>query len=134
MKNLICLAILSSFVVLGCSGSEGTTSLKSTKWELTTLMELSSLTFKAKPTLKFNEEGKFTGYGGCNNFGGNYTITGNKLATSDIYSTEKYCDAMQVENIFIDAVKKTTTYEIEDSKLYLSSNGKVIAILKKASK
>lgn len=134
MKSLICLAVLSSFLVLGCSGSEGTASLKSTKWELTTLMELSSLNFKAKPTIEFKEDGRFTGFGGCNNFGGSYKISGKDLTTSDIYSTEKYCDAMQVENIFIQAIQKTGAYEIEDSKLYLYSNGKVTAILKKAKK
>lgn len=133
MKIFVCLILsAAAFIYSGCSGSEGTASLKSTKWDLTTLMELSSLNFNAKPTLKFNSEGQFTGFGGCNNFGGNYKVSGNKLTTSDVYSTEKYCDNMKVEDIFIQAIQKTNTYEIIDSKLYLYSNGSVTAILTKS--
>jgi heat shock protein HslJ len=133
MKIFVCLILsAAAFIYTGCSGSEGTASVKSTRWELTALMELSSLNFKAKPTINFKSDGRFTGFGGCNNFGGNYKIDGNKLTTSDIYSTEKYCESMQVENIFIQAIQKTSTYEITDSKLYLYSNGSVTAILTKS--
>jgi heat shock protein HslJ len=134
MKIFICLILAAAFIYAGCSGSEGTASVKSTKWELTTLMQLSSLNFKGKPTVEFTADGKVAGFGGCNNFGGSYKVSGSKLTVSDIFSTDMACDNMNVESIFLDALKKNDKYEITDSKLYLYSNGNVTAILTKASK
>lgn len=131
-KGLLSLFMLIFTVMLtGCSGSGSSGSIKATHWELVTLMELSNNTITVKPTVEFTSSGMVEGFGGCNKFSGRYKVSGSTLTTSDIVSTEMACDHSQVEAIFIQSLQKTSSYEIEDSKLYLYSNGVLKAILKK---
>lgn len=126
--------ILAVFFIAGCSGSNSTTSIKSTYWEVTSLIELSSSTIRVKPTVEFTSGGMVEGFGGCNKFSGKYKVSGNKLTTSDIVATEMACENSQVEAIFLQALQKTSTYEIEDAKLYLYSGSDLKAVLTKVTK
>jgi heat shock protein HslJ len=134
IKTLVYFSLVFIAALASCTGSNSTGTIKSTYWELNSLMELSSNTIIVKPTVEFTSDGKLSGFGGCNKFSGKYKVSGNKLTTSEVVSTEMACENSQVEAIFLQALQKTSTYEIEDSKLYLYSNGNLKAILTKTKK
>lgn len=77
---------------------------------------------------------------GCNNFFGNYTIDPSDLSFNDIGSTEMACEQpiMDVENAFLQALRNTGSYDIENSVLTLYSKSDqsiiLVAIKRTASK
>ena len=77
---------------------------------------------------------------GCNNFFGNYTIDLYALSFNDIGSTEMACEQpiMDVENAFLQALRNTGSYDIENSVLTLYSKNDqsiiLVAIKKTVSK
>ena len=106
---------------------------------------MSSISKKAvsenAPTLNFIElEKTIRGNTGCNNFFGNYTIDHSTLSFNDIGSTEMACEQpiMDIENAFLQALRNTGTYDIENSVLTLYSKSDrsiiLVAIKKTASK
>ncbi|MAO08238.1 MAG: hypothetical protein CL596_05960, partial [Alteromonas sp.] len=60
---------------------------------------------------------------GCNSFFGKYTLDLYALSFMDIASTEKACDQpiMDVENAFLQALRNTGSYQIQDGVLTLYS-------------
>jgi heat shock protein HslJ len=132
MKIQITFLIFTAFIIWGCSASDETASIKSTKWELDSLTAITIPPVTKKSTVEFSSSGQLSGNGGCNSFGGRYKSSAGKLTTSDITATEMACENMQVESNFISALMKNDTYKVKGSKLYLYSNGVLTAILVKA--
>lgn len=124
--------ILISVFIAACSGSKSSGSLKSTQWELTSLTELGS-SFQVKPTVEFSADGKISGFGGCNKFTGKYKVNGENITLTGIEATDLACDNTPLESAFLLALQKSSTYKIENSKLYLYSNGVLEAVLRKVS-
>ena len=113
--------------------------------QLSGLYRISSVSNKAvsenAPTLNFIElEKSVRGNTGCNDFFGNYTIDHSTLSFNDIGSTEMACEQpiMDIENAFLQALRKTGSYDIENSVLTLYSKNDrsiiLVAIKKTASK
>ena len=76
------------------------------------------------PTIMFTAMDKgIKGNTGCNSFFGKYALDLYALSFSDIASTEMACDepVMGVENAFLDALRKTGSYALENNKLTLYS-------------
>jgi len=76
------------------------------------------------PTITFFALGKTVrGNTGCNSFFGNYALDLYALSFNDIGSTEMACDQpiMDVENSFLDVLRNTGSYDIENSVLTLYS-------------
>lgn len=76
------------------------------------------------PTINFYALDKTVrGNTGCNNFFGNYVLDLYALSFNDISSTEIACDQpiMDVENAFLDVLRNTGSYDIENSVLTLYS-------------
>lgn len=76
------------------------------------------------PTITFIAIDKSVkGNTGCNSFFGKYALDLYALSFSDIASTEMACDqpVMDIENAFLNALRDTGSYEIENSMLTLYS-------------
>lgn len=76
------------------------------------------------PTISFFALDKTVkGNTGCNSFFGKYALDLYALSFDDIASTEMACDQpiMDVENAFLNALRDTGSYEIENSVLTLYS-------------
>ncbi|MBX2829524.1 MAG: META domain-containing protein [Flavobacteriaceae bacterium] len=60
---------------------------------------------------------------GCNSFFGNYTLDLYALSFSDIGNTEMACDPpiMDIESAFLEALRNTGSYDLENSMLTLYS-------------
>ena len=76
------------------------------------------------PTISFMAYDKsIKGNTGCNSFFGNYSLDLNVLTFSDIGSTEMACDQpiMDVENKFLQALRNTGSFSLQDNVLSLLS-------------
>lgn len=113
--------------------------------QLSGLYRISSVSNKAvsenAPTINFIAlEKTIRGNTGCNSFFGNYTIDHSALSFNDISSTEIACEQaiMDVENAFLQALRNTGSYDIENSVLTLYSKNDrsiiLVAIKKTAAK
>jgi heat shock protein HslJ len=114
----------------GCGSSKSVSQnadLSGTEW---TMFEMNGNKYEApeKVTIKFDESGKkVTGQAPCNSYGGASTISSNKISFSDMYSTKMFCDNSNVEQDFMDALKKVYAYQTAKDMLYfLNSDGNVI--------
>ncbi|QNJ97343.1 META domain-containing protein [Constantimarinum furrinae] len=77
-----------------------------------------------KPTISFTALDKaVNGNTGCNSFFGKYTLDLYALSFSEIASTEMACDAhiMKTENEFLQALRNTGSYALENDVLVLYS-------------
>jgi heat shock protein HslJ len=75
-------------------------------------------------TATFAEDGMVSGSSGCNSYGGTYTIDGNAISFGPLAGTEKLCTAegvMEQERAYLDALSRTTRYEIDGTRLDLYS-------------
>ncbi len=74
------------------------------------------------PTITFVALDKtIRGNTGCNNFFGSYVLDLYALSFSDIGSTEMACEQpiMDIENTFLNALRNTGSYDLENSMLTL---------------
>ncbi len=96
------------------------------KWKVISMKGINDL--KINPTIKFdNVEKKISGFAGCNNFFGNYDPESGKLDFSKMGMTRKMCPDMSVENTFINLLRDTSYYKIEDKKLsFYNANDEVL--------
>lgn len=105
-----------------------------------TVQLLEAITVESKKiTLNFNSETKtVSGFSGCNNFSGSYTENDGQLVFGTLIATEMYCkDSSKIESVFMKALSKTTTYQLNKGKLSLASkDGEVLKaeVLKKEMK
>jgi len=143
MKKFITIVVI-AFLITACNGSKKVID-ETGNFQLSGAYRISSISNKAvsgnAPTLNFIElEKTIRGNTGCNNFFGNYTIDHSALSFNDISSTEMACEQpiMDVENAFLQALRNTGTYDIENSVLTLYSKSDrniiLVAIKKTASK
>lgn len=86
----------------------------------------------AQTTLSISTNGEVSGSGGCNRYFGKATITGESLNFGTIGSTFMQCPPalMDQETKFLDVLKKTRQFSINNGKLYLlGDNGLELARL-----
>ncbi len=98
-------------------GEKGKYSLAETKWGL---IELNGKAIEATTRRDYfinfdSNSGKFRAFVGCNNITGKYFMKSEgKLGFSDVISTRKACENMDVERNFFNNLQKTDNYMIED--------------------
>lgn len=77
-------------------------------------------------------KGQITGSAGCNSYLADYEARGNSLSFSDIASTEQYCDSpegvMEQEREYLVLLLNTTTFQVEDTQLTISSSDSQVLI------
>lgn len=86
----------------------------------------------AQTTLSISANGEVSGSGGCNGYFGKATITGEALSFGTIGSTFMQCPPalMDQETKFLDVLKQTRQFSINNGKLYLlGDNGLELARL-----
>lgn len=83
-----------------------------------------------KPYLEFDQEGSVKGNSGCNGYTSEYKISENQMSFGEPGpTTMMYCG--EGENMFRDALKKITHYEVDDEgKLKLVSESETLLIFK----
>lgn len=143
MKNFIAI-VVTTLLITACDETKKVIDVVG-NIQLSGGYRVSSISNKAvsqnAPTLNFIElEKTIRGNTGCNNFFGNYTIDHSALSFNDISSTEIACEQaiMDVENAFLQALRNTGSYDIENSVLTLYSKNDrsiiLVAIKKTAPK
>lgn len=143
MKNFIAI-VVTTLLITACDETKKVIDVVG-NIQLSGGYRVSSISNKAvsqnAPTLNFIElEKTIRGNTGCNNFFGNYTIDHSALSFNDISSTEIACEQaiMDVENTFLQALRNTGSYDIENSVLTLYSKNDrsiiLVAIKKTAPK
>ena len=88
------------------------------------------LHFERRPFITFDREKKqASGFNGCNNFFGNYEIDGYSLKFGPVAATRRYCEgtANEVEMKFMQALEKTSSWELKEGLLTLLDSGNVLA-------
>lgn len=69
------------------------------------------------------------GNSSCNSFGGSYSVTNSTLAITEIISTMRACiedDRMTIERDFLDGLRTANRYEIENERLMLYRNKRLL--------
>jgi len=143
MKNFITI-VVAALLISACDGTKKTID-GAGNVHLSGAYRISSISNKAVsenvPTINFIAlEKTIHGNTGCNSFFGNYTIDHSALSFNDIRSTEIACEQaiMDVENAFLQALRNTGSYDIENSVLTLYSKNDrsiiLVAIKKTAAK
>ena len=86
--------------------------------------------FGRNPFIKIDlSKNEITGNTSCNRFSGKITLKkNNKVAFSKIVSTEMMCNEIDVETVFLDALKKITSYTLKEEKLELHDRKKKVII------
>lgn len=111
------------------------TDLYEKEWKLSELngkAVVPDSTFKQTPFLVF-EKDKISGKGGCNGIGGNLEVKDNgEIKISEIITTLMACPNLETEREFIEVLRNTTHYSIDDNTLTLKdkADGTPTAVLK----
>ena len=63
----------------------------------------------------------FMGFSGCNTMNGKLIFEKGLLRFTDIVGTKMMCGSNNQENTFLKALRSTTTYKIENNRLWLSN-------------
>jgi len=132
MRNkVVLITILSALTVIGliaCNAAK--TALEDKEWVLASYGEQGDLQAVLEGTeitaIFDSAEEQVTGSAGCNSYFTDYEASGNKLSFSAIASTEMYCTApegvMEQEQEYLALLLDTTTFQVEDSQLTISSS------------
>jgi len=96
------------------------------EWKLTGLNGQAIVldtSFNAEPHLLFDKvNNRVIGNAGCNGFGANLERIGDTgIVISDIAATEMACPNLEIEQQFIEVLRKVTSYRIEGNTLTLTS-------------
>jgi heat shock protein HslJ len=115
MKKNIYLLVL-SIVFYSC----GSNSLQENSNEKISLFQEWIFNNSEKIYIKFDEKTKqISGFSGCNQFFGNFEKNSNSLKINSVGLTKMYCPEIKKEQNFINLLQQTTSYKIEQKKLYL---------------
>jgi heat shock protein HslJ len=114
------------------------TGLADRKWMLESIGNRKTLVALKDAFLVFDPaKGSAGGNSGCNVFGGDYTVTDKKLNITEIISTMRACvedDKMAVERDFLDGLRNTDRYEIENGRLLLYKGPRLLLTLRGVAK
>lgn len=84
------------------------------------------------PMLEINSKmANFSGFGGCNRIRGSLFQEREILRFTNVLSTKMACDPKNKEDQFLKALQSSTTYKIENNRLYLSNPDGIKVVFKK---
>lgn len=76
--------------------------------------------FGRNPFIKIDlSKNTINGNTSCNRFSGKIAVTENKVAISELSSTKMMCKDIEIETIFLEALKQVNAYTLNDQKLQL---------------
>lgn len=123
MRNSVLL--FSALTLLGsCKKEEENSPIQSTHWMLVQVegipIALSSYSAAYRSYIQFNADNKMNGLAPCNSFGGTYTLgASSQLSVSVQASTRATCAAQTIEDQYLNALPRTTRYELSGQQLRL---------------
>ena len=78
-----------------------------------------------QPHLIFQKDNRVSGNLGCNTFGGNLELqSDNGIRISEIAATQIACTNLEVEQLFLEALKNAKSFAVESNTLTLSNDKK----------
>lgn len=84
------------------------------------------------PLIEINtKDDKFFGYAGCNRMNGTLFFEKGIIRFTNIITTKMMCQEKNKENEFLQALQSTTTYKIENNRLWLSNSNGLQVVFKK---
>lgn len=124
MRNIALL--LSALTLLGSCQKDANvaTPIQNTRWMLVQVEDFPVTLSSYSPTfssyIQFNTDSKTEGLAPCNSFGGTYVLgTGTQLRITQQASTRTTCAAQNIEDRYLNALPRTTRYEISGRELRL---------------
>jgi len=86
------------------------------QWKVITMKDIDVL--DKNPMITFDsQEKRISGFSGCNNFFGDFDPDSNELSLSKMGMTRKMCPDMKLENTFINNLRDSQTFNIENDRL-----------------
>lgn len=86
---------------------------------------------KGLPRIEINlNEMRFSGNGGCNSINGKVETSGDKIKFGPVASTRMMCPG-NFETDFLNALNNSDSFTIENNRLSLISDGKILVVFKK---
>jgi len=81
------------------------------------------------PTIMFTQDGhRVSGHAGCNRMMGGFTFTGsNEIKLGPMASTKMACPDMKMEDDYLKALDKVTSYSFENGNLLLNNDKTPVA-------
>lgn len=124
IRNAILILLI---VVTGCKVSnESKTFTIPEEWRLSKING-KDVSLPKPITLNFNAaEQKVSGFAGCNQYFGNFTAEKNSLKFSLLGSTKMFCDSMDIETKFLDALAQINSFSTEDNKLVMLTDQQAV--------
>ena len=100
--------------------------IKDTYWSLTKYKignKTGALNPESTISVAFTKN-KIVGISTCNRYSGKFTVEETALSVTDISATKRACDAMNVEQIYLDVLSNATGYSVAEGGLIIqASNG-----------
>jgi heat shock protein HslJ/uncharacterized membrane protein len=86
---------------------------------------------KGLPTIEIKIiEMSFMGHGGCNSINGKFESKGDSIKFGPVASTRMMCPG-NYESEFLNALSNSESFKIENNRLYLMQDGKILIVFKK---
>jgi len=125
MQKPITLSIfLILFVAISCRQKPKGGPIQNTWWQLVAYTNGEKKVNLGKEqviTLHFDEE-NVNGKAPCNSFFANYRPDDVRLSFTNLAATERFCEAQDLENLFLDLLRQTTGYTANEKELTLLSD------------
>jgi heat shock protein HslJ len=137
MKNII-LSIVLGFMCISCCSNKYAAANISGDWKIDNVLGTEVIAAEETPFISFQtEEARFYGTTGCNSFFGEFKTSNNKedIMLTNVGSTKKLCENMQVEDAIFSAFVQTASVEYNNEKMQLKdASGKVVMELSSIKK
>lgn len=121
MKNII-LSIVLGFMCISCCSNKYSAANISGDWKIDNVLGTEVIAAEETPFISFQtEEARFYGTTGCNSFFGEFKTSDNKedFMLTNVGSTKKMCENMQVEDAIFSAFVQTASVEYDNTKMLL---------------
>ena len=111
---------------------DDTATLENRKWVLDTIRGAAVSDTGPKAFVIFDPQKRSAGGdSSCNVFGGSYSATGSNLKIIDVVATMRACiedDRMRIEREFLDGLRATNRYEIQNNRLTLYQGRRALLV------
>ena len=124
-KPLIFAILLYGLALAGCQPKPVGGELQNTYWTVFSVKSGNRVTTLGDSSriIVIFAEGTLSGIGTCNRYAGSYSTEDALLTVSDLRATERMCDDIHVENVYLQLLEKATGYSVLEDRLVIFSEG-----------
>ncbi len=127
MKRIILAVAIAALFMIGCNSSAvfvPEDDLLKNEWIVTSIDGLDS-PFTGRVTLRFSTDpNTVSGRAACNMFTAGYNLGENSITFDQVASTKMMCPDINTETAFFSALRKVTSYRLQDGNLIFLENEK----------